>query len=723
MQNAGARHELDRIGSFPPARSAPTVVSGDSTELDATSQLRVERYALRHPGVDLTHQRTKEARRSRYRREHDIVAHADGGLSHEKPLVAAQAHGGVQLVPLKHDEFGSPSNAWDVQWPDDDDDEVAHSHAVSRAGWTARERRQGHPDRGKHDDVTGSNGLRQRAARGAAHERPCGIEVFGGILRLSRAAERVALDTVGVIERDPYDLDYARRRFRCYVSANVLTREYEMWQFSSEILFVLACAPCRIVANPGKQLGLDDPEAYVTVASAADVANRFNAPFVVQENHANIVLLRNGEVLTAIDSAQRAGGRARTPIVDGAPLGAEFVHDSGMPELRHRVALQHEDVRLVNMISPCPRLHIECSTPLVINDILEPSELVDESLYVSGTLRMLRAPSSYSRSRPTIAAVLSFGGPDCAYELSVGERALIRGDPSRQLFVVKHVNRRSGMCRLQIDDPRNMRELDCPIAGVQRVVHEINVHSRHGVAGTTTDFGIAPVFEDKQLILVDGRARRFTTTELYRLGGDEAGQLELRRFVPAMSESKIRRRHGKSLSMTLAEAMTRRLRERIDELISVRHGHLLPYNDRPEPRLASACVALAAAAAVVVFIMLTATNTLVLVNTSAASLPGISRDANCEITHRNVVERVEHLTGAFETSIGYAPSALRAAWASADDTSSAHVVACPLGDDHPCSDHPHLRWLPLRDVAQVSSELHDVAALAVAACSSKQTHK
>ena len=37
-------------------------------------------------------------------------------------------------------------------------DEVAHSHAISRAGWTARERRQGHPDRGKHDDVIMGNG-------------------------------------------------------------------------------------------------------------------------------------------------------------------------------------------------------------------------------------------------------------------------------------------------------------------------------------------------------------------------------------------------------------------------------------------------------------------------------------------------------------------------------------------------------------------------------------
>ena len=198
-------------------------------------------------------------------------------------------------------------------------DEVAHSHAISRAGWTARERRQGHPDRGKHDDVTGRNGSRQRAARGAAHERPCGIEVFGGILRPSRAAERVALGTIGVIERDPYDLDYAKGRFRCSVSANVLAREYEMWRFSSEILYVLACAPCRIVANPGKQLGLDDPEAYVTVASAADVANHFNAPFVVQENHANIVVAprrrgANGDRLGAARrrARQNADRRRRT---------------------------------------------------------------------------------------------------------------------------------------------------------------------------------------------------------------------------------------------------------------------------------------------------------------------------------------------------------------------------------------------------------------------------
>ena len=122
------------------------------------------------------------------------------------------------------------------------------------------------------------------------------------------------------------------------------------------------------------------------------------------------------------------------------------------------------------------------------------------------------------------------------------------------------------------------------------------------------------------------------------------------------------------------------MRERINEFISVRHGHLLPYNDRPEPRLASACVALAAAAAVVVSILLTATNTLVLANTSAASLPGISRGADCEITHRNVVERVEHLTGAFETSIGYATRQRKSSTPAATTTDDANAGADPDTD-------------------------------------------
>ena len=58
--------------------------------------------------------------------------------------------------------------------------------------------------------------------------------------------------------------------------------------------------------------------------------------------------------------------------------------------------------------------------------------------------------------------------------------------------------------------------------------HNINVHDVRGVATATTDFGLPPVYEDKQLVLVGGRARRFATDELFRLGGDSPGLSDLR---------------------------------------------------------------------------------------------------------------------------------------------------------------------------------------------------
>ena len=44
--------------------------------------------------------------------------------------------------------------------------------------------------------------------------------------------------------------------------------------------------------------------------------------------------------------------------------------------------------------------------------------------------------------------------------------------------------------------------------------HHIKVHDMRGVASSTADFGLPPIYEDKQLILVGGRVRRFTTDEL-----------------------------------------------------------------------------------------------------------------------------------------------------------------------------------------------------------------
>ena len=730
--------------------------------LDATSQLRVEQHALRHPDADLTSKRAKEASYSRIRREGDTGIYWMAGLSRDTPPVAAQAHSGVQLIPLKHDEFGEPDAGWcDIEWPSDDDDdggsgarggnerstvtsgssaprqrnastdarhtptqvdEVGESTAHSRAFWTASERANGRRSHARGSDGDVST-LAPASTRAVASRRHAGLEIFGGILRLSRAAVPLGLDPVGVIERDAYDLEFAKRRFvGIATSADVLNAEYRMWSFSAEVMFVLACAPCRIVATSGRRLGLDDPDADVTVRSAADVANHFRAPFVTQENHANLAMAHGGAVLLAIDDAQRAGGRQRTPIVADSPHGAELVLDTGVPELRHRIAMQHEDVRLENMISPCPRLHIDVPNVLRIVDILDDPAHVDSKLFVAGSLRLLpNQPAVCSRDAPTVAAVLTFGGP--SVPINVGSRVRRHTEQCQHLYVVTEMKNAAGTCTLFVDDGERRYDThpNVPFADLLHVPHYINVYNILGVAGTVTDFGVPPVYEDKQLILVGDRARRYTTTELYRLGGDEAGLFELRRLRTHPRESALRRRHGKSLSMSLARAMTKRLRSRIDEFIAVREGHLAPYCDRPEPKLSEHLVSVASASAVVVFLALTATGMLVLVDTASGRLPGLDRNG-ADVTHRDVIDRVAKLTNAFECSLGHKPAALRAAYATPGDASSAHVVACPLGDTHERHDHPLLRWIAPSSI-DASSDVRRVCELASAAVVSMQSEK
>ena len=121
MGSAGARHELDRLASFSPVRSAPAATPEGSVELDAMSQLRFERYAKRHPNADLSRKGAKIARENKIRHEGGIGVHYMSGLSRDTPPVASESHGAVQFIPLKHDEFGVEDDGWgDIDWPSDD---------------------------------------------------------------------------------------------------------------------------------------------------------------------------------------------------------------------------------------------------------------------------------------------------------------------------------------------------------------------------------------------------------------------------------------------------------------------------------------------------------------------------------------------------------------------------------------------------------------------------
>ena len=243
-----------------------------------------------------------------------------------------------------------------------------------------------------------------------------------------------------------------------------------------------------------------------------------------------------------------------------------------------------------------------------------------------------------------------------------------------------------------------------------------------GVACDTTNFGLPPVFEDKQLILVDGRARRFTTNEVYRLGGDSAGLSDLRQNT-TWDDRTMRRNAGKFLITNLASAMMQRLRQRIDDFLDVRDGGAPRYDARAESKLAARCVRLVAATAVVVvFLRLATSGACALVSVVSQSFPGVKHVGGVDATHRNVIGTVNPLFDTSTDATGLRPPALRADWAPSEH--KIHVVASLLDGEYWASNsHPKMRWLALDQMRELDTSLHDTAAIALASCTSLQAQR
>ena len=486
-------------------------------------------------------------------------------------------------------------------------------------------------------------------------------------------------------------------------------------------MFMLACPPCRIVAVTGKQGGAEDPDAAITISAWADVADHFGIPFIAGEEHANVATLHNGEVLRLMDERQLRGGRTRTPRIAGAPLGAEIVHDTGVVELRRRLGFQYEHEKVTDAIGPNYPLRISTATPC-ISDVLLPEDQIPEHLYVVGRLEHLNLPRAFDRRRPTRAAILHTGEDGVLRE---GSAVALVDDKGKEIdtrnFVLyeftgpKHA-------RLFFDDRKEPEWIyNWPLKRLKLLLGEHYVYHIKGVAGTTTDFGVPPQWGDKQLILVNGRARRFHEDELYAIGGDPGGAHLLRRVVPEMSASKRRRHHGKSLTFTLANALCKRLRERIDDYIDVLRERTPRYEDRFETGAARNVVQLGDATAVVVFLHLDEDRKLhALVNVDPVGLPGTTVAVN----HRDVVDitvkdysKFIAETGVDPAQVAYHAGELRDP---VDGVNTFHVVVVALGEAHRTARHATMRWLKLDEARHRAPVLDEAIRLAMSTFASQR---
>ena len=197
------------------------------------------------------------------------------------------------------------------------------------------------------------------------------------------------------------------------------------------------------------------------------------------------------------------------------------------------------------------------------------------------------------------AGTITMGGP--GKPIFVGSRVML--PPDDREWVVDHFVARNRVV-LFFDNRRQPERV--PDVDIATLVHlEFTVQLNHvmGVAATITAKGVPPVYGDKQLILVDGRARRFTTNELYRLGGDIDGVRLYEEAVPSMSKSKLRSKPGKSLQSNLAHAIVVRLQRRIRRFLDVIHGRGA-FAHAPEVALAAYLSAPSACPAALVLVAL-----------------------------------------------------------------------------------------------------------------------
>ena len=532
-----------------------------------------------------------------------------------------------------------------------------------------------------------------------------GFEFCAGKCLCSRVVESFGDMVVdGICELDDDDAAMARVTFpHAAVTQDFFSREWRLWARSPDVLFLLACTPCNPVADSGRHEGLSSPDIYITVSAMPEVVSFFGIPFFAGEQHYQLAQLDDGSVLEAFDGGMAAVGLVRTPIVDEHPGGVEVFQDLNHPEQRRRLALHYERSDMIDLIGPCPQLRLPTHAPLCLFDIMEPTAAVPSHLFLPGTLTLVPVELPLERNRPTVAAILTMGASH--WKLFRGARVRLVDVADSPLYVVYYLNKHQATLFL---DSRRQPEWvrDVEVHRLAQEPFELEVLHPLSVARCQTSFGVPPVGPCKQLVLDDGRARLLTTTEMFRLGGDEAALRLYRDALPDISEFNLRSKPGKSLQFNLAYGICERLRARVRAYVDVLNG-APPATTLPATTLAEFRRPLADSAVVVVFVSLALNKPLFLGGYDLESLPAVPTAS--APSHRSALDGARPLLRAFEDSLGYVPEAFLAG--RLGELSTTYVLACPLGPvEATATGDSQLQWFDIDTIS--GSPLYNYVALA-----------
>ena len=397
------------------------------------------------------------------------------------------------------------------------------------------------------------------------------VEVCAGEGALSRAMAFHGLQPAAFFETDSMLQSCLQREFGVPVFGDVLADTASL--NGVEAVAVGGGTPCTPVAPNGDQSGLQHRSARVTVSAVPTVAKMVNALFTDVENHEDLAIVNNGEVLKALDAAHAACGFKRTPRCAGAPHGVERCNPArhNGPVHRRRLALHYEKLCVILLLGECPQLRMLTYT-LAIKDIMLPLDQV-QAQAVPGRIVMRPPTHKPDLTKPLVVADLWYGAE--SDPIIAGSRvniirtvavqlrrrdgsSMVTLEATLDIYVVVEIA--STESTLFVDDRHGAKYyFHVPLNALTHVLHKQFVLSTDSVAGSFTRFGVPTVYGAKQLWLRDGRAYRPSPLELRRLleHADSTSEPYLL-SNPAASHRDLEGVAGNGMSSRMTEAIAAR---------------------------------------------------------------------------------------------------------------------------------------------------------------------
>ena len=264
--------------------------------------------------------------------------------------------------------------------------------------------------------------------------------------------------------------------------------------------YVLVCAglQCQPFAPGGSRLAEDDPRAVDVTDTVPAIVERLGDRYVSVdvEEHEDL-LLRGRVVLDKLVDNMRA---LTYPMELSPPVPESLSpHLCNGPLWRRRIVLRFEQRRELARLGPAPPLSLQLVGPRTIAE-LTPT-LPAGCAFLEGTLT--HVPHAPSRSTPTVAAALAFGGP--TRPVGAGSRVSLKDREG--VFVVMLLDAAFGTLTLLHDVPGNTYRKGLgriPLSNVkEHLTFNIDVLSRHGVARSFTTMPVPPLGCAKQAWLWD----------------------------------------------------------------------------------------------------------------------------------------------------------------------------------------------------------------------------